>query len=89
MSEQTIDAISGRFDTNSGAEPERGEIFGEMIRFDVKDDENTEVENVKDEIDKAFGCDAGFRLFAEKNTDCESVIEGVELETANFGFLTW
>ena len=63
VSGQTIGAISGRFGTNSGAEPERSEVFGEVTRFGVEGGEDTEVGGVGGGVGgRAFGCAAGFGL---------------------------
>ena len=101
VNEQTIDAISERFDTNFDAKFEKNENFDEMTRFDVKNDENIEIEkiklnekiidweNKKNEInDKIFDCNANFKLSIEKNIDCENVKENEinKFETTNFDF---
>ena len=91
MSGQTIGAISGRFGTNSGAEPERGEGFGEVIRFGVEGGEDTEDGGVGAGVSgRAFGCSAGFGLSGKEGIDCGDVGgEVVGLETAGFGFFAW
>ena len=84
MSGQTVGAISGRFGTNCGAEPERGESFGEMIRFGVEGGEDIEVGGVEGGVGgRAFGCGAGFGLSGKEVIDSG----GVGLETAGFDFL--
>ena len=44
-----------------------------MNRFDVKKNENIEIENVKNEINRIFDCDANFKLLIEKIIDCDDV----------------
>ena len=84
------------FDTNSDAKFERSEIFvaknenfDEMTRFDVENDENIEVENVKNEIDdRVFDCKACFKLSIEKIIDSNDVVEKIEELEINFDFFT-
>ena len=84
------------FDTNSAAEPERSECFGEISGEVIgeKFGEDIEVGGVGGGVDRIFGCVAGFGLSGEKGIDRGGDVEGEEggvdgLETTGFGFFVW
>ena len=98
------ETFSERLNTNSDAKFEKSEIFDEMIRFDVKNDENIEIKNVKNNVnDKIFDCDANFKLSNKKIIDSEWIVDSDdvtnkiineikkinEFETTNFDFFVW